>query len=206
MSPRPAAPFFFLAALLAACAAPMTAPPVAAEPPAPPPPPLPVAAPAAPAPVADTLPLPVNPDRRESPADLRLVPGEAEVAVGSRVTLALTNVDDHPFRHYHPGGSNGCHAFHWGITLIDARGRVFSDRHEGPGRGCTMAIVPPSWIVIMPQASTPISVNAGVVWYERSASAMGKPEAHELVPGSYDVVLRTSSGEVRGKIRILPRP
>lgn len=79
---------------------------------------------------------------------LVLTPSSASVRSGERVTFSIKNVGDAPFRFHHPGGSNGCDAFHWELSATSARGELFVDMSQAPGRLCTMAIVPPSDIEI----------------------------------------------------------
>jgi hypothetical protein len=188
-----------LAALLTACAAVEPVPPAFAAPPPVAPPPAPVQpTPPAPDPTQDT-------DPRPTGGTLRLTPAQAEVKLGGRVQLNIENVGKEAFRYHHPGGTSGCAAFSWRITLVDAQGKALTDRYEGPDRMCTAVMVPPSWIVIEPGQSAGVSVDTGMLWNEVPVDFPRKPQSRELSPGRYEVHVSTPAGELRSELRVLPK-
>jgi hypothetical protein len=142
---------------------------------------------------------------RATGGTLRVAPQQAEVALGARVQIAIENVGKTAFRYHHPGGSSGCDGFSWGVVLVDAQGKSYVNNYEAPDRLCTAVMIPPSWIVIEPGKAAPVAIDTGTVWYRRGPSALQKPEAHELSPGSYEVLVQTPTGALRGKLRILPK-
>lgn len=190
-----------LLALLTACCAEAPLPPPASSPP-------PAAShPGQPAPMPPPAPPPDRQLEREPPvaARLQLTPGQAQVRLGERAQLALANVDDHAARYYHPEGSNGCQGFSWHVVLVDAQGKSYGSRYEGPGHLCAAVMMPARWVVIEPGQSAPITIETGTVWYPQDPSSLQQPQARELSPGNYEVVVHTPWGAVRGKLSIQPK-
>ena len=86
-------------------------------------------------------------------ARLVLQPAAATVNAGGSVTLTIRNVGNAAVRYRHPGGSNGCTAFHWNTAVTTANSVTYTQHAPGPRRQiCTAVMVPPRDIVIAPGA------------------------------------------------------
>jgi len=108
------------------------------------------------------------------------------LSLGGLATVELVNRGDMDWVLHHRGGSNGCAAFHWNIRLVSPDGVTFHTRPVGPRVLCTMAIVPPSDIVIRAGERLAVQVPMHRVFYRHDpADPWADAQAVPLPAGTY---------------------
>lgn len=108
-----------------------------------------------------------------SRTELAFTEARYEVVLGETAQVALTNPGKTKWVLHHPGGSNGCAGFDWGLTVIAKGERLSPYYPPGPGRACTMALVPPRDVVVAPGEVVPLPVSTRGVLYGAPQATRG---------------------------------
>ncbi len=132
--------------------------------------------------------------------------------LGEELQLRLRNVDDHSLQFHHPGGSNGCQAFHWRMYLERADAVYSTEAPPGVSFACTAVMVPPSEIVIEAgDATAPLVLNTRRLFYVHAPAAkakakpgsVGEPQPERLAPGRYTLRVEGAGVTARAALEIV---
>ncbi len=141
------------------------------------------------------------------PAKMKMTLSPPDVVEGGKLDIVLENVDDHEHRFWHPGGSNGCAAFRWQVSVIDEKGVRFFDHLRRPDEMCTAVMVPPSWIVVKPgeRVTLPLATNAGFYVDDPADPTHAKALPKRLPAGKLTVVVTGAGIDERAPLRMMAR-
>ena len=120
---------------------------------------------------------------------LVLMPAKSTVKLGQTAWLLLKNTGTKTWRYYFRGGSNGCVLPIFRISVTAPNGKHYSTFYDGPGRMCTMAIVPPRWIVLKPGQQMRFALRTNQYLYAFRPFRRGATR-FTMTPGTYRVHLR----------------
>ncbi len=139
-----------------------------------------------------------------APGPVGLVLEPTTVVSKQTATIVLRNMGPKEYRYYFEGGSNGCALPIYDIMVHTADGRTLTDRYDGPGRGCTMAIVPPRWVILKPGETMRFQLNTAQYFYEWGSffrdPSNRRPKTHLLPVGTHTVTVSGGGISVSAKL------